>query len=128
MVPRFISKTADAIIGDFGLATGGNYGSHPSCSPVHSSLIFVTDFALDSTTVKKKHKQRFQDEELIRVGDLTTGVGTPFYLAPEQNVVGSKYDQKVCNINGEGVEVRAVRLVESLVIAPYSQNPSLTGL
>eukprot|EP01127_Copromyxa_protea_P017790 TRINITY_DN5473_c0_g1_i1.p1 TRINITY_DN5473_c0_g1~~TRINITY_DN5473_c0_g1_i1.p1 ORF type:complete len:1454 (-),score=277.03 TRINITY_DN5473_c0_g1_i1:125-4486(-) len=66
----FISKDRDAIIGDFGLATGDN-----------------------TTAIKRNPK--LDDEDLVRFGDLTTGVGTPFYLAPEQDRPGSKYDQKV---------------------------------
>lgn len=66
----FINRAGDVEIGDFGLATAGK-------------------------GVAKKSKKIVSDELSARTTSLTTGVGTPFYLAPEQNRPGENYDLKV---------------------------------
>lgn len=56
----FINRMGDVEIGDFGLATAGRGVS------------------------KKNMKVLSPDELAARTTSLTTGVGTPIYLAPEQ--------------------------------------------
>lgn len=66
----FINRNGDVEIGDFGLATAGKG---------------------ETKRKKRKHEQ----DPLMRTTSLTTGVGTPFYLAPEQAKRGVLYDYKV---------------------------------
>jgi len=68
----FIDRNGDVAIGDFGLATAG------------------------AKTLKSFKDVQKLDKVLVRKGDLTTGVGTAMYLAPEvANKRGAQYDQKV---------------------------------
>lgn len=64
----FINRTGDVEIGDFGLATSGRVVSKAEETAI-SNLSISTS--------------------------LTSGVGTPFYLAPEQEKAGQHYDIRV---------------------------------
>jgi translation initiation factor 2-alpha kinase 4 len=66
----FFDSSGNVKIGDFGLATS-------------SATQIVTNFSIETGDAS------LHDESL------TVGVGTPFYLAPEQNKVGTHYNQKV---------------------------------
>ncbi|XP_049848556.1 uncharacterized protein LOC126315348 [Schistocerca gregaria] len=71
----FIDSSGDVKIGDFGLAV--TYGQRTGTDVAHWS----------SLNSREKRKAQW--------GELTTGVGTPLYLAPEQDCVGVQYNEKV---------------------------------
>lgn len=73
----FIDSSGDIKIGDFGLAVTSASGPSEPKTPVNLTL---------SRPANAKHP---------KAEGLTTGVGTPLYLAPEQDRAGATYNQKV---------------------------------
>jgi translation initiation factor 2-alpha kinase 4 len=67
----FLDASGAVKIGDFGLATSSG------------------------TKITTTSSFRNANDNSIADESLTVGIGTPFYLAPEQNKVGAHYNQKV---------------------------------
>ncbi len=73
----FISRDGNVKIGDFGLATEGGGASEARS---------IMSVSMDNS---KMQEADLGDE------DMTKGVGTPFYISPEQLRVGGSYNRKV---------------------------------
>jgi serine/threonine protein kinase len=81
----FIDNKQDVKLGDFGLAVEGRL--EPPAAPT-VAMVAIPPVAPAS-------EDSFASQGLSETNDLTSGVGTTLYRAPEQEV-GHRYTQKVC--------------------------------